>query len=289
MRLNLLAVALVLGMLAAPAHAAEPPTLAVDGLLCTQAGGPVPDGSYGLGVAVYDTAQGGTALFEETFLTVDVQGGLFALVLGDKKQKLDEPTLAGQRWVGVTVTGGVELPRVKLREVVAAVRARTATTALALQCSGCVGKDLLADGAVTAQKLADGSVQAQHVGFAYAASDEKGGVALSAKIADAAKVAETAKTAESAAKADEATVAKKAETLACTGCVSAAMLAGTVAADLVAQKQLAAIAVSGKYADLSGGPDLSGYGAPPSGTDATLAPSPRRRASSASACQRSAA
>ncbi|MSP91292.1 MAG: hypothetical protein EXR79_05755 [Myxococcales bacterium] len=266
-------VAVAAGLYSASASAAEPPVVAVQGLLRSAGGGPVADGAYAVGVSLYDAAQGGSAVYEETFLSVDVAGGLFDLVLGEKKTKLADNLFDAPRWVGVTVTGSPELPRVRLHEVPAAVRARTAALALGLQCSGCVGKDALADGAVTAAKLATGSVQVQHVAFGFAASDEKGGSALHAKLADAAKLAETAKVAEtakladvakvadSAAKADDAVVASKALSLQCTGCVSAAMLGATVAADLVTAKQLAAVAVSGKYADLAGGPDLSGYGA----------------------------
>ncbi len=247
------------------AFAADSPVLALEGVLRNVAGGPAPDGAYAFGIALYDSAVAGQSVFEETLLSVPVSGGIFAIELGNNKVKIPENAFDAPRWVGVTITGSPELPRVRLHEVANAVRARNATTALGLQCSGCVTNDMLADGAVSAAKLSDGAViaskiaagavQPVHVAFGYAASDEKGGVANQAKNADTATVAISANVASSAGIAD------KALALQCTGCVTAPMLADTVAADLVAAKKLAPVAVSGLYADLKGGPDLSGYGA----------------------------
>ena len=53
--------------------------------------------------------------------------------------------------------------------------------------------------------------------------------------------------------------AAAAETLDCTGCVSAAMLEPAVLAGVAKAADFAKVATSGKYADLSGGPDLSAY------------------------------
>lgn len=50
-----------------------------------------------------------------------------------------------------------------------------------------------------------------------------------------------------------------AEGLACSGCVTAANLNAQVVSDLIASGGLAKVAKTGAFADLSGGPDLSGY------------------------------
>lgn len=246
-----LAAALAPSPLAAAA-AADPPVLSVQGVLRSATGGPVPDGDYAFGIQLYDAVQDGTILFKEAFLAVQVVNGHFQLELGAKSDKLAETVFGAEsRWLGVTIGANPELPRVRLRDVPFAIWARGAKTANGLQCSGCVGTAALADGAVTGAKLAAGSVDAKHVAFTFAGSDEKGGPALHAKTADAAKFAESAKVASSAISAEEALVAKK---LQCTGCIAIGHVAATLAADLVAQKQLAAVAVSGKYTDLLGGP-----------------------------------
>jgi len=60
--------------------------------------------------------------------------------------------------------------------------------------------------------------------------------------------------------ANSAKVADQAAKLACTGCVKAAMTDPKLVQDLVATKKLATVAMSGKYNDLAGGPDLSPFG-----------------------------
>ncbi len=256
---------LVLGFFALTSSAwAESTQLAIEGTLRSQAGSPVPDGDYAMAITVYDAQLAGNSLFEEDFLAVPVQYGLFALDLGAKKTKLDDSVFPGEaRWIGVTVAGNPELPRQLVHDVPSALSARVAKLALDVQCSGCIGS---AD-------LAVGAVQAQHVAFSYAGSDSKGGQALSAKQADSATQADSAakadnatyaasagsaKVADFASSSDEAGQAKK---LACTGCISAAQFDANVVADLVKGGSLAKVAQTGKYADLQGGPDLSGYGA----------------------------
>lgn len=243
-------------LLAAPAAFAEPMQLAAQGRL-TSSGGPVADGTYAMGLALYEAPTGGKPLYLETFLAVPVQGGVFALTLGAAQVALDSAVLATGKplWVGVVVGGDPELPRVQLLRVPSAVHALVAAQAQDLQCSGCVGTDDLAKAAVTGEKIANGAIGSNHVNFNWAASDQPGGVATYAVGANTAKVADVASF------ADDAGAAKKAASLECTGCVKAPMLADAVAADLVAAGKLAKVATSGKYSDLQGGPDLTGYGA----------------------------
>lgn len=247
---------------------AEPTTLAVQGRLATIAAGPPVDGKYPMGLAIYDAATGGKALHSELFLAVPVQNGLFALTLGQGATPLDSAVFnGGQRWIGVTTGGDPELDRAALHPQPYALHAQVAALAKALQCSGCVAPGMLQDGAVVAAKLAkgavgtdalqDGGVQPVDVGFTYAGAETKGGPAASAVFASAAKLAEFAEKAGSAASADDAKTAQVASALQCTGCLTAAHLAGGVAADLVSAKKLAPVAVSGVYKDLTGQPDLT--------------------------------
>jgi hypothetical protein len=255
--------------LLASAHAyAEPMQLAAQGHL-QSAGGPVADGNYAMQFALYDQPAGAKPFYLEPFLAVPVQAGVFAVTMGNGAVTLDSQVFASgkQVWLGVTVGGDPELPRQPLLRVPGAVHAQVATTAQGLQCSGCVDSAALAKGAITAEKIAAGAVGASHVNFAWAAADQPGGVANfalganTAKLADQAKVADAAGYADEAGSAKTALVANAAKALQCTGCVDASMLAADIASQWVASGKLAAVAISGKYADLQGGPDLSGYGA----------------------------
>ncbi len=249
---------LSVSLCAAPA-AAEPLQLAAQGRL-SSAGGPVADGGYAMAVGLYDVQTGGKPLFYESFLQVSVTGGVFSLTLGAAQVALDSATVAGSKplFVGITVAGEAELPRQPLLRVPAAVHALVAAQAADLACTGCVGADDLGKGAVTGEKIANGAVGSNHVNFNWAAAESPGGSANFALGANTAKLADTAKNADNAAFADEAGTAKG---LQCTGCVTAKHLHDKVADDLVAGGKLAKVAISGKYSDLQGGPDLSGYGA----------------------------
>jgi hypothetical protein len=266
MRVAAFTTALLCHFFAAIPVLAKPVVLAVQGALRTVSGGAVADGDYPLGVAFYPDSSGGTPLYVEKFLGVAVKGGFFALDVGsaDPTKVLDDAlfgTAPGKPqglWIGVQVGSEPELQRVQARPVVLAIHARAADKAYALECSGCIDTGAVKEGAITGDKIAAGSIEAKHVNFSYASSKSKGGPAESAEFANAAKIAEVAKNAEAAAVADEA---KSANKLACTGCVTVEHLAGNVVADLIAKKQLAAVAASGKFGDLTGGPDLSGYGA----------------------------
>lgn len=258
-----LATVICAGFLGLPLAQAEPLQLAAQGRL-TSNGGPVADGAYAMALGLYDQAQGGKPLYTESFLAVAVQGGVFAVTLGAAQVALDSALLSAGKpmWIGVTVGGDPELQRQPLLRVPSAVHALVAAQAADLQCSGCVGTDDLAKGAITGEKIASGAVGANHVNFAWAAADVPGGSATFALAANSAKVAEVAKQADAASFADEAKAAKLADLakgLQCTGCVTAPMLADALTADLVASGKLAKVATSGKYADLQGGPDLTGY------------------------------
>lgn len=219
-------------LIAMCAHA-EPVQLAAQGRLISSSGGPASDGNYAISIGLYPQAQGGIAVFEEPFLAVAVQGGVFSVTLGAAKYPLDSAVLASGQplWVAVTV-GTDELSRVPLQRVPSAVHALVAKTAADLKCSGCVEASDLAAGAVTAEKIALGAVGANHVSFSWALADAPGGAANFALAANTAKLADQAKLADTASYAEEAGSAKG---LQCTGCVSTTALAdGAVTAKKLA-------------------------------------------------------
>lgn len=246
----LFAFALAAVVLPAVASAA-PTTLALQGSLRSVGGGPVADGDYPVGVALYDAADAVQPLWSENLLAVSVVSGLFSIDAGasDPAKPLDDSLFVpgAALWVGVTVGGDPELPRQQLARVPFAHAASVAGLALDVDCSGCVGPGELGAGAVTQDAIATGAVQNSHVAFTYAGANTKGGPALAALNAD------------TAAFADEAASAQLALSLGCTGCVAATALAADVVDGLVASGKLAKVAQTGAYADLSGGPDLSPY------------------------------
>jgi hypothetical protein len=248
-----LAIATLACTFAVPAAAA---TLQVDGLLRSQAGGPVPDGTYVLFFALYEAADAQKPVWEEAQKQTPVLGGLFALGLGSATAIPEALLQSGKPLrLGVTVGSDGELPRVALRKVPGAYHADLAA---GLQCSGCVG----------AGHLGTGAVEAKHVAFAYAGSQTKGGPAdeaVSAKAAETAKLAEVANSAKVAANAEKAASADEAKSLACTGCIQPGHLHATVANAFLSTK---GGTVDGKVA-LKQGLDLAGSAL----ENANLAPS----------------
>lgn len=237
---------------------AEPMQLALQGRLTSAGGGPVADGNYALGIGLYPQAVGGASVFDESFLAVAVSGGGFSEQLGAGKEVLDTAVFAGGQplWVGITV-GKDELPRVPLSRVAYAAQASLAAAAKMaqdVQCSGCVGADDLAKGAVTSDKIAVQAVQAVHLGVAWAQADGPGGAALFALAANTAKQADSAAFADEAAKANSATTATNATNavnatnaataaqatmakgLQCTGCVALGALGADAMAAFVASQ-----------------------------------------------------
>ncbi len=260
LRHTLTCLACCLGAMTAATASAAPVQIAAQGRLSAAGGGPVADGGYAMAVAVYDAPKGGKPLFTESFLAVQATGGVFALALGAAAVPLDSAVFSGGKplFVGVTVGGDPELPLAPLRPVPLAIRANSAAAADVagdVQCSGCVSDAELAKGAVTSDKIANGAVKDIHANFNWAAANEPGGVANYAVGANLAKQAELAKLADFA---EEAGSAKK---LACTGCVGAGQLDAAVLAPYAKTASLAKVALSNKFSDLDGGPDLSGYAA----------------------------
>ncbi|MEY3015377.1 MAG: hypothetical protein RIT45_4112 [Pseudomonadota bacterium] len=153
-------------LVVAPVHAAVPTQTAVEGVLLSAGGSPAADGGYQLTFALYAAASGGTALWSEGPIEVQVAGGRFHYALGASKP-LDPKVLAdaASLFLGAQVGSDPELPRQALRAVPYALVAASAT---GLTCTGCVAGDQIANGAIAAAKL----------GFNYAGSNTKGGPAL---------------------------------------------------------------------------------------------------------------
>lgn len=80
--------------------------------------------------ALYDTATGGTPLWEEEHGAVPVTGGLFSVLLGSNAT-LDTKVFSGRtRWLEVAVNNQTLLPRVPIASVPYALRAAEATAAI---------------------------------------------------------------------------------------------------------------------------------------------------------------
>ncbi|MSP91707.1 MAG: hypothetical protein EXR79_07870 [Myxococcales bacterium] len=211
--------------------AATAATLPVQGILRTSNGGPAADGAYVVFFRLFDAADAKAPVWEES-IDVTIAGGFFAETLGGIEGKtIPEALLTAGKplWLAVKVGTDPELAKLPLGWV---PRAWYAKQAAGLQCTGCVGTDALADGAVTSAK----------VGFAYAGSDSKGGAAKEALTAKSAELAENAKNAKSAEfanvakNADSAASADEAKTLGCKGCVGLNHLAADVANSFLSVK-----------------------------------------------------
>ncbi len=246
---GLAALAATAVLVSAPALWAEP-SIAVDGHLTATGGGAVPDGAYGLVVALYANVDAVEPLFKELHGAVPVHGGFFQLVIGgaDPAKPLPAGLFADhpQAWVGVQVVPEAkELPRTQLLAVPYAFRAAhagtagSAASAAMLTCVGCVDKshvdfayagstskggpalDLDCSGCVDAGEIAPGSVTSDHLAA---------GAVTSAKIA-AGAVGADALAVKWAASETKGGAALLALDLQCSGCVGADELApGAVAA-----------------------------------------------------------
>jgi len=90
-----------------------PNTISYQGVLKDANGIPL-TGSYNLLFKIYQSETGGTEIWQENQTGVDVQNGIFNVILGN----LSTITFDQQYWLGAAVDGGVELvPRTKLTSV----------------------------------------------------------------------------------------------------------------------------------------------------------------------------
>jgi subtilisin-like proprotein convertase family protein len=224
-------------------HAAVPPSVPLEGALFSSGGGPAADGTYTVTFSLYKDAQTSTAAWTES-ASVAVKNGLFTYALGTSKT-LDAAAvgaLGGAPYLGVKVDPDPELPRKPVQSVLFALRASTAE---ALECSGCVGTTHL-DPKVLADYAKTASLSKSATSGNYADLTGAPDLSVYAKLALLAKVASSGNYADLTGVPDLTAYAKVS---------SLAKIAGTGAyADLLGTPTLAKVATSGAYADLSGAP-----------------------------------
>lgn len=142
-------------------------TLPAEGRLSTIAGGPVADGVYAVKFRLYPSKDAQVAVWEETWVGLQLSLGMFYAELGtqDLKSPITPELLVQNQdlWLSIQVSLDPELPRVRIGRVPYAVHALIA--------------DKLA-GPLDGKQIADGSVTAKTVDFPYALSNQKGGPAI---------------------------------------------------------------------------------------------------------------
>jgi hypothetical protein len=146
------AAALALALLAgASSPASATGTLSYQGFLTNTSGSPITQ-VLDLDFAIYDVSAGGTPLWSEQHLAVNVVAGVFSVELG-KDSALSAAIFAGgDRWLGITIDGGDELaPRVPFTGVAFSFHADLAQS----MPDGAITTGMIADGTITLDKLGD--------------------------------------------------------------------------------------------------------------------------------------
>ena len=139
----------VVMLTAVNAWASVPNTVAVEGRLVGNGGGPVADGAYDVEFALYAAQDAAAPAWKEAVKAVGVKGGVFAYVLGSAQALTADAlvgTASGGVWLGVKVGADPEMPRKVVNSAPYAMRAGVAES---LACSGCVTAGML-DGKVLA-------------------------------------------------------------------------------------------------------------------------------------------
>ena len=136
------------GLLAGPAHLQAdwgPNEIHVQGALTNLVNEPL-EGPVDLTFALYDGPSGAAAvLFTEDHLGVELTGGRFDVLLGTEED-LGTPSVFEENdgiWVGISVDGGLELPRAPLASVGYAMQARHAVMADTLAVGSCQPGEIL--------------------------------------------------------------------------------------------------------------------------------------------------
>jgi hypothetical protein len=113
----------------APAQVhAVPSTMAFQGFLADSTGAPIND-TVDLTFALYNTQSGGSSIWSETQLNVNVSQGVFSSPLGQVTPLSASLFSGSPLWLGISVDGGAELPRTQLRTSPFAFRAAVADSA----------------------------------------------------------------------------------------------------------------------------------------------------------------
>ena len=119
----IVAVALFVGV----ATATVPRLINYQGILTDDTGTPI-TGTHDLTFTIYpDSTLGATVLWSELHSGVEINAGLFNVILGKTVTIPDSLLADGDRWMGITVDGGTEMtPRMQLTSVPWALRAAVA-------------------------------------------------------------------------------------------------------------------------------------------------------------------
>lgn len=128
---------------AMPALADVPGIMTSQGVL-RNAAGDVVNGVYALTFRLYDAQEAGQMLWSEVHNNVPVENGIYTTELGNInplpnglfKQN-------GDVWLGISVEGQQELPRMRVSTVAFAFQARSAMVAQGLDCTGCIQEEAL--------------------------------------------------------------------------------------------------------------------------------------------------
>ncbi len=140
-----LLVACLTAMLAVPAWAGVPGTVALDGYLVGAGGGPAVDGEYAMTFSIYASQGAPKANWTEKVAKVSVKGGVFRHALGSVV-KLDPALLSAAQaaWLGVQAAQEPEMVRQAVR---AAPFAQRSALASGVGCTNCLSMAVLkADG-----------------------------------------------------------------------------------------------------------------------------------------------
>jgi hypothetical protein len=100
-------------LVAFPVAAQRPLLISYQGLLTNTSGTPIPDGSVTLNLALYQVAEGGSAVWSET-QTVEITSGLLTVYLG-ADTPLSQDLFDDQLWLGIAIDADPEMvPRTLL-------------------------------------------------------------------------------------------------------------------------------------------------------------------------------
>lgn len=148
---------------AAYAIAAVPPIISYQGKLMQPNGTPVPDGTYSIRFAIYDAPTEGNMLWSEPNPSVQVKGGLFAVLLGSLNNLGANILDSESRYLGIKLGSDAELsPRQRIASVATALRAGEADVAKTVV-DGAITADKLASCAVSEASIAAGAVSREKI------------------------------------------------------------------------------------------------------------------------------
>ena len=155
------------------AVAQVPQQINFQGLLTDTSGNPVPDDDYEMTFAIYDTSSDGTRLWSEA-KTVKVVNGIYNVILGKPGNGIDPIDMTGDRYLGISVSGDVEMtPRQLITSAVFSLRSALSDDANTLMGytltdldaryiqpgeTASINSNIIADASVMSEDICDGAV-----------------------------------------------------------------------------------------------------------------------------------